>query len=216
MKMLGFMFLKRDWSKDQMELKRNMRELNGRSLPYDLLIFPEGTTIHREGVEKSKIWIEKNGYPEMEHVLCPRSTGLYSIIRALKEKGEDDEDKSVQALVDLTFAYDGVTSDKEPGEVYSLWSIYIEGKAPKDIHVNFSLTPIDEIPTESEEAFTKWLVKRFARKNRLLNDFYSTGRFPAAITFPPKRAAMVKSQAAFSTFCMGLFLILGALLALLA
>lgn len=181
MRKLGFIFLHRDWTKDAETFTRSLKEVNGYGLPYDLLIFPEGTTMLTENKRKSKEFARAQGLPEMEHVLCPRVKGLYTAISALKSTVEESSSVGLQGILDLTVGYSDVGAENIPETVYTLRSIFSGAKSPREIHINAAFVPLKEIPIESEEEFGKWLTARFARKEMLLDHFYKNKEFTGSI-----------------------------------
>lgn len=197
MRQLGFMFLHRDWAKDADSFTRDLRKITERGLPYNLLIFPEGTTLWAKGKEKSREFSRTNGYPEMEHVLCPRVKGLYTAILALKDNGAGISTDGLQGILDLTLGYSDVGAENIPAKVYTLRSIFSGSRSPREIHINAAYIPLEEIPLESEEAFGRWLALRFARKDRLLDHFYKHKEFSGKIQL--RRTIASKKHYAFLT-----------------
>lgn len=65
-----------------------------------LLMFPEGTNLSRNGRAASVRWAKKQGIPDLEYQLIPRSTGTYFCLKGL--------DSTVEWVYDCTLAYDGV------------------------------------------------------------------------------------------------------------
>jgi 1-acyl-sn-glycerol-3-phosphate acyltransferase len=197
MSQLGFMFLHRDWAKDADSFTRDLKKITERGLPYNLLIFPEGTTLWAKGKEKSREFSRSNGYPEMEHVLCPRVKGLYAAVLALKDNGAGISADGLQGILDLTIGYSDVGAENIPAKVYTLRSIFSGSRSPREIHINAAYIPLGEIPTETEEAFGRWLALRFARKDKLLDHFYRNKQFTGKIQL--KRTIASKKHYAYLT-----------------
>ena len=105
----GFIFMSRKMAVDQPRMAHRLRKLSeahtdpsGKTYynPMWLLLFPEGTNISANGRTKSAAWADKMGYKDPEHVLLPRSTGMYFCLSELQG--------SVDYVYDCTVAYEGV------------------------------------------------------------------------------------------------------------
>ena len=110
MMFFGFIFVARNWAKDQERIRHRLQKLTSRhggplsgsqSLdPMWLLIFPEGTNLSSNTRKSSAKWAEKQGIPDLHHQLLPRSTGLHFALSELKG--------SVDWVYDCTLGYEGV------------------------------------------------------------------------------------------------------------
>ena len=106
----GFIFMARKWKSDMPRLRHRLNKLKARHSgplsgsqtldPMWLLIFPEGTNLSLNTRKRSKAWAAKQGIPDMQHLLLPRSTGLYFCLQQLRG--------TVDWLYDCTIAYEGV------------------------------------------------------------------------------------------------------------
>lgn len=106
---LSFIFMSRKMSVDQPRLARRLGKLktkytdpDGESYlnPMWLLLFPEGTNLSTNGRVKSAKWAEQTGLKDMQHLMLPRSTGMYFCLNELKG--------TVDYVYDCTVAYEGV------------------------------------------------------------------------------------------------------------
>lgn len=105
----GFVFMSRKWQSDMPRLRHRLDKLKARRSgplsgsqildPMWLLIFPEGTNLSANTRKRSKAWAAKQGIPDMQHQLLPRSTGLYFCLQQLRG--------TVDWLYDCTVAYEG-------------------------------------------------------------------------------------------------------------
>ena len=105
----GFIFMSRKMAVDQPRLAHRLGKLKLRRStaggsdqldPMWLLLFPEGTNLSDNGREKSARWAEKIGVADFDHVLLPRSTGMFFCLGELKD--------TVEYVYDCTVAYEGV------------------------------------------------------------------------------------------------------------
>lgn len=60
------------------------------------------------------------------HVLLPKSTGLFHILRCLK----------TEFVYDFTIGYSGVGADDSAYDNYSPTAVFFEGKGPKSINIH--------------------------------------------------------------------------------
>lgn len=105
----GFIFMSRKMSTDRPRLAHRLNKLKQKKVdpqgneyldPMWLLLFPEGTNLARNGRNKSAAWAAKQGLKDPEHVLLPRSTGIYFCLQELKG--------TVEYVYDCTVAYEGI------------------------------------------------------------------------------------------------------------
>ncbi|KAI9892324.1 MAG: hypothetical protein M1814_001524 [Vezdaea aestivalis] len=176
-----FIFLSRKWAVDETRLIRAMKHLTTLSPsrffpskvldPMWLLIFPEGTTLSRNGRNKSQAWAKKQGINDMKHLLLPRSTGLHLCLQGLRG--------SVDWVYDCTVAYEGIPEGQFGEEIFSIWSTYFQGRPPKSVNMYWRRFAVASIPLDTAEQFADWLQARWDEKDELLEQFRLTGRFPA-------------------------------------
>lgn len=105
----GFIFMARKWLADKPRLQSHLQKLNtvvgdptSKSPVYDpmwLLIFPEGTNLSPRTKEVSDAYAEKQGKASFDHILLPRSTGLFFCLQQLRG--------TVDWVYDCTIGYDG-------------------------------------------------------------------------------------------------------------
>ncbi|KAI8816596.1 acyltransferase-domain-containing protein [Fimicolochytrium jonesii] len=184
MQFFEFIFLARKWSLDKSTLSTILHRASRDALPLWLVIFPEGTVITDDTKSKSRAYAKKMDLPDdPQHVLIPKSTGLFFCLRNLQP--------GCEYLYDVTIGYEGLTASQTPYEVYSLSRVFFEARGPERVHVHVERVRVAGLPgfekadgeiTEVEEEeqakrFGEWLRKRFLRKDRLMSAFYRDGRF---------------------------------------
>ncbi|KAI1822747.1 acyltransferase-domain-containing protein [Xylaria intraflava] len=177
---ISFIFMSRKMAVDRPRLAHRLGKLkmrhtdpNGQSFldPMWLLLFPEGTNLSANGRRKSANWAEKSGVKDAQHLMLPRSTGMFFCLTELKG--------TVDYVYDCTVAYEGIPRGKYGEDYFTLSSTYFQGRPPKSINFYWRRFALDDIPLENQEDFDKWLRERWYEKDALMEQYVSTGRFPA-------------------------------------
>lgn len=167
-----FLFLSRSWAQDEKVLTEGLSRINKDSnWPAWLILFPEGTTISKNGVNKSTQYAAKQNPPLLnpQNVLLPRSRGLRFSLEKLHE--------TVEYIHDATIYYEGVP-ENEYGEVhFSLTQMYVHGVFPQGIQMYWRRYKIADIPWQDEALFEKWIYDRWYEKDLLLKRVKETGSF---------------------------------------
>jgi Acyltransferase/Acyltransferase C-terminus len=166
-----FIFMKRNWEQDKPNMAKHLQKLNQSSSPMWLLLFPEGTNLAPSTRKTSKKWAAQNGIPDMQHQLLPRSTGLRFCLQELRG--------TVEYLYDCTIGYEGVPRGQYAQDIFTLKASYLEGRPPKSVSMYWRRFKISSIPIDDPKAFDLWLRTHWAAKDKLLEGFVRTGRFPA-------------------------------------
>ncbi|RMY37887.1 hypothetical protein D0864_16456, partial [Hortaea werneckii] len=138
--------------------------------PMWLLIFPEGTNISGNTRQGSRKFSEKSGIPDMRHQLLPRSTGLQFCLQELHG--------TVEYLYDCTIGYEGIPTGTYGQDIFTLRSVYFQGRPPKSVNMHWRRYKVSEIPVDDKEAMSQWVLQRWREKDDLLETFNKTGKFP--------------------------------------
>ncbi|KAI1182181.1 acyltransferase-domain-containing protein [Nemania serpens] len=177
---LGFIFMSRKMAVDRPRLAHRLRKLktrhtnpDGQSFldPMWLLLFPEGTNLSGNGRKKSAAWAEKSGHTDPQHLMLPRSTGMYFCLTELKG--------TVDYVYDCTVAYEGIPRGRFGEDFFTLSSTYFQGRPPKSVNFYWRRFAVADIPLDNQEEFDRWLRERWYEKDALMEQYVSTGRFPA-------------------------------------
>lgn len=76
-----------------------------------------------------------------------------------------------------------LTGIHRPGEygqdIYTLRSTYFQGRVPPSVNMYWRRFEVSSIPVSSPSEFEIWVRERWLEKDRLLEQFNTTGRFPA-------------------------------------
>ena len=181
MQFFEFIFLARNWKIDQQRIVKNLVRAKKDDLPMMLLVFPEGTVLSRNTREKSQAHVKKLGIDfNADHLILPKSTGLYHILRCLEPRQE--------FLLDFTIGYSGLDGKMIPEDVYTPSKVFIEGEGPKTIHIHVKCFKISDIPglqhgikysldEQTTPEFEDWLRARYLEKDALLKYFFENGAF---------------------------------------
>lgn len=171
MQFCQFIFMKRNWEQDKPNMAKHLQKLNKASSPMWLLLFPEGTNLAPSTRKTSKKWAAQNRIPDMQHQLLPRSTGLRFCLQELRG--------TVEYLYDCTIGYEGVPRGQYAQDIFTLKASYLEGRPPKSVSMYWRRFKISSAPIDDPKAFDLWLRAHWTAKDKLLEGFVRTGRFPA-------------------------------------
>lgn len=163
-----------------------------------MVLFPEGGFLHKRR-EVSQRFAEKNNLPKLEYVSLPRAGAMKVIMEEVgphrdQDAGPSKEDStkkddnfnqsnansklivetkvgdSIEWILDVTIAY----PDRIPLHLQDV----VCGIRPScTTHLHYRLYPSSEVPSDTE-GMTQWLYDRFIEKDKLLEEFYRTGKFP--------------------------------------
>lgn len=187
MKSFEFIFLARRWKIDRPRIVSALDKARRDESAMWLLLFPEGTVLCKETMEKSVEYSKKSDILfSSNHTLLPKCTGLFHSIRSLQTRSE--------YLYDFTIGYSDHTKDEYAYDKFSPYTIFCEGKGPKQVHIHVdrfkisTLPGIAHLPYDADEettpAFESWLYRRFEQKNQLMIYFYEHGHFPPSHAGP--------------------------------
>ena len=171
MQFAQFIFLKRKWQDDKPGLAAHMQKLNKSNDPMWLMMFPEGTNLASSTRETSRKWAQKNGIKDGKHTLLPRSTGLQFMLQSLRD--------SVEYLYDCTIAYEGVPHGEFAQDIFTVGASYFGGRPPKSVNMYWRRFRIKSIPLDDSKQFELWLRSRWIEKDKFIDVYLRTGRFPA-------------------------------------
>ncbi|KAF4979728.1 hypothetical protein FZEAL_4123 [Fusarium zealandicum] len=178
----SFIFMSRKMATDQPRLAYRLKKLkqpkidpNGRIYldPMWLLLFPEGTNLSNNGRRKSAAWAAKTDLKDPEHVLLPRSTGMFFCLNELKG--------TMDYVYDCTVAYEGIPRGGYGEQYFGLNSTYFQGRAPKSVNFHWRRFRIADIPLDDQKKFDLWLREQWYQKDALMEEYMTTGRFPPMV-----------------------------------
>jgi lysophosphatidic acid acyltransferase/lysophosphatidylinositol acyltransferase len=163
-------FLSRNWQKDRENLAKSMEILI--TYPRSLILsYFEGTRFTPKKYEASVAFAEEKNLPiRLRHHLVPRTRGFHCMTQVIKSKMEQDP-KLKYGLYNFQVALDNDDNSKA-----SLTSIL--GGTETTIHIYVGRLDVMEVPTDSEEANSKYLFELYQEKDKLFEYFKEHGRFP--------------------------------------
>jgi len=188
MQSLGYLFLERDWAKDEVHME-GMLECYQNGDGVQLLIFPEGTDLSESNLAKSHAFSKKQNKPLLHNVLIPRSKGLAFITEKMRG--------SVDALYDITLGFPDKVPQNESTIFNSDW--------PAEIHIHTRRIELSSLPKD-EAGMEEWTLKTFEAKEKSLEAFKSKQAFEGAAVQYEDPAAMNPIVLAFwGVSCLSFF-----------
>ncbi|GFN97093.1 acyl-CoA:lysophosphatidylglycerol acyltransferase 1 [Plakobranchus ocellatus] len=171
-------------------LKRHMKTAyleHGRKW---VIVFPEGGFL-RKRLEASQKFARKNNLPVLQHVTLPRLGAVESVLSTVGEPyvpsaesfpmGEEyersnghhyqlepDPKRPLKWVIDVTLAY----KDGKPLDMLGMCIGYCPNNL---ITFHYKAYRVRDIPRDIP-GLTDWLYKRYVEKDKILEDFYKTGR----------------------------------------
>ena len=87
MELFHFIFLSRQWKQDQIRMRETLDAIlaTGPS-KMALLLYPEGTNMSQNTIQKSQSYAHTHRKPVLQNVLLPHTTGLYFCIKTLQSE----------------------------------------------------------------------------------------------------------------------------------
>lgn len=180
-----FIYMARKWSKDEARMRYHLHQLNerhsgplavsstgGKQLdPMWLLLFPEGTNLSKDTRRESAEFSEKRKFPDFRHVIIPRTKGFQLCLQELRG--------SVEWIYDCTIAYEGVPPGGYGSEIFTLRSVYFQGRPPTSVNMHWRRFRIADLPVDDHDAMFTWIMDRWREKDDLIEAFMREGKFPA-------------------------------------
>ncbi|RHY41706.1 hypothetical protein DYB30_004746 [Aphanomyces astaci] len=166
--LLEFLFVKRNIDQDRLHVNQHMARFVREKFPFWMLVFPEGTTIHAEMLDKSNRFAQRTGRPQFSRLLLPRTSGLHTMLAATAAIKPD--------VYDLTLAYPSYSGEVPTAAMgYSRhtdtgvpsMAAVLCGRGPTRVSIHGSKHAFDDV-FGKEETF---LDKAWQTKEKLLDQF---------------------------------------------
>jgi lysocardiolipin and lysophospholipid acyltransferase len=162
----GFIFIRRRWEHDRQHVLESLGRVKD---GFVLVMFPEGTTLHPDALQKSQEYAVKTGIStHPSNVLLPRSTGLWACVDQLSGR--------LDSIIDITIGIPGIERSEFPELKYPLLDTLFLDKPPRKVHFRVDRIPRSQIPSGKEE-FDEWLMALYHRKDLMLEEFRGSGEF---------------------------------------
>uniref|UniRef100_A0A0D6R7N0 1-acylglycerol-3-phosphate O-acyltransferase n=1 Tax=Araucaria cunninghamii TaxID=56994 RepID=A0A0D6R7N0_ARACU len=165
-----YVFLERNWSKDEATLKSGFQRLKDFPRPFWLALFVEGTRFTTAKLLAAQEYATSTGLPVPRNLLIPRTKGFVSAVSNLRS--------FVPAIYDITVAI----PKKEP---YPTMLRLLKGQ-PSVMHVHIKRHVMDELP-KTEDEIAKWCRDTFVSKDDLLDKHKIDNTFGEELYQPLKR-----------------------------
>lgn len=165
-------FLERSWEKDSQTIGGKLDLLLDYKDKILLLLFSEGTRFNEKKHKLSLEFANKRNLPKLKHHLLPRPKGFVYCAQHFKQRG-------VPAIFDVQL---GFRDSPNPPKIMTILNGH-----PFVGDIYFRRVPLDQVPTDTEEECTKFLYDLYVHKDKVMEDYLETGRFPGTVRELPVR-----------------------------
>ncbi|KAF6172784.1 hypothetical protein GIB67_038164 [Kingdonia uniflora] len=155
-----YVFLERNWAKDESTLKSGLQRLSDFPRPFWLALFVEGTRFTKAKLLAAQEYATSTGLPVPRNVLIPRTKGFVSAVTHMRS--------FVPAIYDVTVA---IPENENPPTMLRIF----KGQ-PSVVHVHIKRHLMKELP-ETEEGVAQWCKDVFVAKDALLDKHISENTF---------------------------------------
>ncbi|XP_057515255.1 1-acyl-sn-glycerol-3-phosphate acyltransferase PLS1-like [Amaranthus tricolor] len=155
-----YVFVKRNWAKDQSTLKSGYEKLKDFPVPFWLALFVEGTRFTQPKLLDAQKYAISKGFDAPKNVLLPRTKGFIQAVQNLRP--------FVPAIYDVTLA---VARDKPPPSMLTI----LKGKSSVvKVHIKRHL--MHDLPEKSDD-ISQWCKNVFEAKDAFLENYFLGGSF---------------------------------------
>nr|AZM65197.1 lysophospholipid acyltransferase 6 [Vitellaria paradoxa] len=155
-----YLFLERNWAKDESTLKSGLIRLKDFPRPFWLALFVEGTRFTQAKLLAAQEYAASTGLPVPRNVLIPRTKGFVAAVRQMRS--------FVPAIYETTVA---IPKSSPPPTMLRLF----KGQ-PSVIHVHLKRHSMKDLP-ETDEAISQWCKDLFVAKDKLLDKHIAEDTF---------------------------------------
>ncbi|XP_010554846.1 PREDICTED: 1-acyl-sn-glycerol-3-phosphate acyltransferase 2 [Tarenaya hassleriana] len=182
-----YLFLERNWAKDENTLKSGLQRLYDFPQPFWLALFVEGTRFTQAKLKAAQEYAASSGLPIPRNVLIPRTKGFVSAVSNMRP--------FVPAIYDMT-----VTIPKS-SPLPTMLRLF-KGQSSV-VHVHIKRHLMKDLP-EPDDAVAQWCRDQFVAKDALLDKHNAEDTFSDQeeqnIGRPIKSLMVVSSWACMLTF----------------
>ncbi|TKY48374.1 1-acyl-sn-glycerol-3-phosphate acyltransferase 2 [Spatholobus suberectus] len=155
-----YIFLERNWTKDESSLKSGFKHLEHMPLPFWLALFVEGTRFTQTKLLQAQEFAASKGLPIPRNVLIPRTKGFVTAVENLRA--------FVPAIYDCTYAV--------PKSEASPTLLRIFKGISCSVKVQIKRHKMEELP-ETDDGIAQWCKDAFVAKDALLEKYNTTEIF---------------------------------------
>ncbi|KAL9409268.1 hypothetical protein AB3S75_047619 [Citrus x aurantiifolia] len=182
-----YLFLERNWAKDESTLKSGLQRLRDYPQPFWLALFVEGTRFTQAKLLAAQEYAASTGLPIPRNVLIPRTKGFVSAVSHMRS--------FVPAIYDVTVAI--------PKSSPAPTMIRLFKGQSSVMHVHLKRHLMKELP-ETDDAVAQWCRDMFVAKDALLDKHNAEDTFSdqelQEIPRPKKSLLVVISWASLVIF----------------
>ncbi|KAH8485608.1 hypothetical protein H0E87_027155 [Populus deltoides] len=157
-----YLFLERNWAKDENTLKSGLQRLKDFPRPFWLALFVEGTRFTQAKLLAAQEYAASQGLPIPRNVLIPRTKGFVSAVSNMRS--------FAPAIYDITLA---IPKSSPPPTILNLF----KGKSSV-VHVHIKRHLMKELP-ETDDSVAQWCKDIFVAKDALLDKHKADDTFSA-------------------------------------
>ncbi|KAG5252859.1 1-acyl-sn-glycerol-3-phosphate acyltransferase [Salix suchowensis] len=157
-----YLFLERNWAKDEITLKSGLQRLRDFPRPFWLALFVEGTRFTQAKLLAAQEYATSQGLPIPRNVLIPRTKGFVSAVSNMRS--------FVPAIYDITLA---IPKGSPPPTMLNLF----KGKSSV-VHIHIKRHLMKELP-ETDDGIAQWCKDVFVAKDALLDKHMAEDTFSA-------------------------------------
>ncbi|XP_010524157.1 PREDICTED: 1-acyl-sn-glycerol-3-phosphate acyltransferase 2 [Tarenaya hassleriana] len=181
-----YLFLERNWAKDENTLKLGLQRLKDFPQPFWLALFVEGTRFTEAKLKAAQEYATSSGLPIPRNVLIPRTKGFVSAVSNMRS--------FVPAIYDVTVAIPKTSPQPTMLRLFKGQSSVV--------HVHIKRHLMKELP-ESDDGVAQWCRDQFVAKDALLDKHIAEDTFSDQeeqnIGRPVKSLVVVSSWACILT-----------------
>ncbi|KAL3819828.1 hypothetical protein ACJIZ3_005733 [Penstemon smallii] len=147
-----YLFLERNWAKDENTLKSGLQRLRDYPRPFWLALFVEGTRFTQAKLLAAQEYASSTGLPVPRNVLIPRTKGFVTAVSHMRS--------FVPAIYDMTVA---IPKDSPAPTMLRLFN----GQSSV-VHVHLKRHLMKDLP-ETDDGIAQWCKDAFVVKDKLLD-----------------------------------------------
>ncbi|CAG8644125.1 8155_t:CDS:2 [Funneliformis caledonium] len=160
--LMGMIFIKRNWTQDEGQLKKIFRAIKKYAAPIWVVNFLEGTRFTQKKLQESQAFARERGLPILQNLLLPRTKGFVACVRQLKNT-------HVKYVYDFTIAYQHIRQGLQyPPNLVQIHALPLI-TPPWSFHVHIRRYAIEDLPSD-EKNLVEWVKNIFVEKDAILED----------------------------------------------